>query len=575
MNFDDDDKKLHTLTINSEYARRYEERKRGEEFSKLKEKYGEISVRKIDSEDDDSELSSSEEEDEFGELVTPEIDAQIMKTITAIRAKDPKSQSKPLRIADYQRNVLLENGGIVDEDDDNDYRKKTSNEKRELTHVEEQEQLKNEFKAAFFAADDDAEKEEDFLVERSKTAEELEAEEEDYRKFLLENMKDEKHGILQQWQDLEKDSSQNPDEAFLMDYILNRGWIDKNDKNATRIPTYKELVEEHHDDEEEEDEFEEAVDRFESKYNFRFEEEGSSKIITHSRNIEGSVRRKDTKRKHQRQAREERKEEEKLKKREELKRLKNLKKKEIHEKLMQIKEITGNPNVGFDDVDLEEDFDPEKYDKRMNSVFNEDFYEQEDEDEKPEWDDDIDIDDIKDRKKQKFNEKPRLDDERKRKFDEYLDEYYQLDYEDIVAGIPVRFKYAQVKPTSFGLTPAEIFLSDDRDLNEYIPLKKLAPFRPASVVRKDLKKYSKKKRLQQFRKKLENLEREQPPPNSSWSIKTIKRKAEQDRLKSAEGNKKLKTDNSDEKSSKSDKKNLINGRKKRKPNKSRMTKKFS
>jgi protein KRI1 len=36
------------------------------------------------------ESSTSEEEDEFGELVTPEVDAQIMKTIVAIKSKDPK-----------------------------------------------------------------------------------------------------------------------------------------------------------------------------------------------------------------------------------------------------------------------------------------------------------------------------------------------------------------------------------------------------------------------------------------------------------------------------------------------------
>jgi len=154
-----------------------------------------------------------------------------------------------------------------------------------------------------------------------------------------------------------------------MEYILSRGWIDK---DANRIPTYKELTADHRDDEDEE--FDAKVDEFESKYNFRFEEEGGSQILTHSRNVEGSVRRKDNKRQLQRQSRTQRKSEEKLKREEELKRLKNLKKKEIYEKLHKIKEITGNENVGFDEVDLEEDFDPEKYDAKMNEVFNEEYY---------------------------------------------------------------------------------------------------------------------------------------------------------------------------------------------------------
>ena len=30
--------------------------------------------------------------------------------------------------------------------------------------------------------------------------------------------------------------------------------------------------------------------------------------------------------------------------------------------------------VGFDDVDLEEDFDPNKYDKKMHKVFDDNYY---------------------------------------------------------------------------------------------------------------------------------------------------------------------------------------------------------
>lgn len=64
--------------------------------------------------------------------------------------------------------------------------------------------------------------------------------------------------------------------------------------------------------------------------------------MSHARETEGSVRKKDNRRKLQRQARSSRKEEEKLQKAEELKRLKNLKMKEIHDRLKKIQEITGN-----------------------------------------------------------------------------------------------------------------------------------------------------------------------------------------------------------------------------------------
>lgn len=72
---------------------------------------------------------------------------------------------------------------------------------------------------------------------------------------------------------------------ILVSYILNRGWIDR---SAKRVPTYKDITKhgmlepkgdlmdvdeaEHEGSLDDEDEFEDIVDRFESSYNFRFEE---------------------------------------------------------------------------------------------------------------------------------------------------------------------------------------------------------------------------------------------------------------------------------------------------------------
>jgi hypothetical protein len=53
-------------------------------------------------------------------------------------------------------------------------------------------------------------------------------------------------------------------------------------------------------------------------------------------------------------------------------------------------------------------------------------------------------------------------------------ELYKLDYEDIVAGIPCRFKYATVAAEGYGLTIDDILDAEDSELNKYVGLKKIS-----------------------------------------------------------------------------------------------------
>lgn len=41
-------------------------------------------------------------------------------------------------------------------------------------------------------------------------------------------------------------------------------------------------------------------------------------------------------------------------------------------------------------------------------------------------------------------------------FEKYIDEYYSLDCEDIVSGVPTRYSYNKVIPNDYGLTVEEV-----------------------------------------------------------------------------------------------------------------------
>ncbi|KAL1662664.1 KRI1-like family C-terminal-domain-containing protein [Schizophyllum commune] len=580
---------LNLLTINEHYAKAFEYKKERQELEKLKAKYG------SDYEEDDiseSDSESDESEDEDGEELTPAVDAAILRTLARIKRKDPEIYDSKTNI--FQGACIL--WKLPEQQKLADVKPKTRPAKDKValenaldrgsrtpspeivTHVEEQRALRDETIAAFHTAVDSADDEDDLLIPREKTKDELEREEEEYRTFLEREVGEDLSHLVsvesaagtsaavkadaeeeespkkkkkkekkqaEKGQDKGGKSKEEEDHEFLMNYILNRGWMDRESK---RIPTYKEVTSSKKDkgkqraepdssDSEsdasggeedpkptadpdiDESDFEEIVDRFESSYNFRFEEPDAATIKTYPRNIETTVRREENPRKEARERKKQRKEEELQRKREEVRRLKALKMKEIRAKLDRIGREGGKDlehDAALQELDLEADWDPEAHDRQMAGLYGDDF---EGDEEKPTWDDDIDIGDIpvsdddaqpvskKDKKKKKKKKKdedgvmeadgvdidamdadappPDHDGEewdgteemRKRKLDEYMDELYGLDFNDMVGGMPTRFRYVSVPKQDFSLTPAEILMATDKELNEYMSIKKYAPYK--------------------------------------------------------------------------------------------------
>ncbi|XP_018567968.1 protein KRI1 homolog [Anoplophora glabripennis] len=548
------------IRTDNQYAKNYNVWRKKEELNKLKTKYG-------DDVNLDEDSSSSSSDDEEGIKLTEENERDFFKALAYLKNKDPriynenvtffqdknksnvvterkkKKKDVPMYLKDYERKIILEKGGVLSDEEYD-----TENTSKPATYIEEQRHIKESLKTALNAIDDNVGDEEwgGLFKERNKTQEEKEKEDSDYTKWLLgekEKVGEEVKIELQQLKEYWNNPNLDEGEKFLRDYILNKKFLDKDDDDY--IPTYEEIIHDSDQDLSNDESTIEKQEEFEHKYNFRFEEPDQEFIKRYPRTMENSSRRKDDRRKIKRQETKDRKKKEKEEKMKELKTLQELKRKEIEEKLEKLKEITGNSDITFENQDIDGDFDPEAHDKRMQALFNDNYYQGPEEEQKPvfpeideeleieSWDkyeganedntqsiphcedDDFNMDcdydpnsstqnelieQTKRKKKRKRKSmvaealskpKPKFDPTDKT-YEKYFDEYYKLNCEDIIGDIPCRFKYRTVVPNDFGLSTEEILLAKDRELNKWCSLKKAVQIRPDHVEKYDQIAYKKK-----------------------------------------------------------------------------------
>jgi len=311
---------------------------------------------------------------------------------------------------------------------------------------------------------------------RVKTKSEEQTEQTEYIAVLNEKRKTDKTSstLLEKYW-LSDDVDEN--EKFLRNFVLNKGWINK---TTDTHPDYNEITEEI-DKIDQEHLRNQAV--FERKYNFRFEEPDANIIPTFSRHQPDSLRKPDTKLKDKCERLKERKAREKKQLSDEKIRKLKEKKAQIFERLKSLKEIIGEDNAELNALNLDEEWDSDLWDQKMQKLFNENSTTalsdnalskmSEYNDEREESDEQDDEQDDGQNDPDSYNsfsqfQKRKVPDLKKNNslLNKWLDEYYALDYEDMKSGIPCRFKYVEVKNDNFGLSTEEILNLDDKELNQ-------------------------------------------------------------------------------------------------------------
>lgn len=232
---------------------------------------------------DDDESSTSEEEDDYGELITEEVEDGINRVLSAIKNNekdkllDPKvrffedpekaaeklvkgEKYKPVYLKDYHRMNILAGNTFADDDEVTvDGEQSYASQQRE-----ERSQLIDEIKNAFSGDEND------------------EKEDESDDDFLKKKETTNKTATLR----LRLPNPNQDEEKFLEEFVNNQAWIPRKGDKVIPLDNDPNM-------EEDDEEFEDAVEKFENAYNFRYEDPNAATIVSYAR-TQATLRRSET-----------------------------------------------------------------------------------------------------------------------------------------------------------------------------------------------------------------------------------------------------------------------------------------
>ena len=484
------------------------------------------------------------EEDDAGELLNDDLDQEISATLAALRSKDPRIYDPESKFFQEVEAAAEAANGTAKEPSMTLKQYHTKNYLGELgeeedapkTHAQEQEEVRRNLVKELKAAEDDDE-DDDFLITKSR----IEPAPEKPVKITAQDV---------------ENADKDP-ETFLSNFMASRAWVPKGDSR------FQPLESDDDDEDAAAEEWEASYNMYfedTAGANEKIVTYARDAVAATTVRRDGkSSRAKAREAARAKREAERREREEDLAR---LRKLKMDEMEKKVQKIRQTGGLKGRDfNIEeWKDV-LEGDWSDDEWDKEMQRRFGDAYYadndamsDSGDEDakskkkaKKPKFDDDIDIKDLipdfkddederpeftlsddenagsdgdamdvdgeeddeegsKSKKSSKQRKQERADAKSAARRDRRLIENLvndSLQYEAALATssskAPKGFRYRETSPTTFGMTPRDILLASDKQLNEFAGLKKLAAFRDPAKKKKDKKQLSKKARLRQWR----------------------------------------------------------------------------